>query len=309
MLTSKGDLCAAELAFFCPALIISIFILFRHGFNKQLGWMYLAVLSLLRIIGASAILYSETQNDTSAGLLETAAITSAVGTAPLLLATMGFLQRINQGMSPKGVPLLVFRPIHLASLAGLVLAIIGGTDMDSTNASTIQTGRHLLEAASIVFLFMYIALAAIALLNVRNSRFVLPEETWLMRAIIIALPFLLVRIAYTVAVGFSNPGSLFWFDDVNVFVSAFMQFLMEAIVVCIYISAGLVTPRAQKPLAGSNRRDVEEGGYRAPAEQDHHVPKYEQQGQRPRYQAPQQERSLGDYRPSKLIMDAIRSRQ
>ena len=76
MLNAKGDLSAVELAFFAPAFCIALFVLFRHGFNKQLGWLYVCLLSILRIVGAAATLYSQTKNDYSDGILETAAITS-----------------------------------------------------------------------------------------------------------------------------------------------------------------------------------------------------------------------------------------
>ncbi|KAK5124543.1 hypothetical protein LTR85_001760 [Meristemomyces frigidus] len=310
MLNPKGDLAAVEVAFFAPAICIAIFVVFRHGFAKNLGWLYLVVLSLLRIIGASCTLYMESQNNYSAGLLETAAITSAVGTAPLLLALMGFLERIHAGMEHKGLSAMAFRPIHLAALAGLIIAIIGGVDEGHTDASDIKTGKELMEAASIVFLAIYLGLAAITIWSVINIRWVLTAEKKLLQAGLLALPFLLVRLIYTVAAAFSTTGGVFYFRDVNVYVQAFMQFMMEAIVVSIFIFAGLLTPKMVKHELVEGSKDIESmpmDNLDGPTQESGRMPRREQQ-QAPRAQQ-QQQRSLGEYRPSRLIMSAITHRQ
>lgn len=313
MLQPHGDLAAAQVAFFAPALLLSAFIVLRHGLSRKLGWFYLVLLSILRLVGAACTIYMEVKNDYSPGLLTTAAITSAVGTAPLLLALMGFLERINEGMEHKGFSLMIFRPIHLTSLAALIIAIIGGINESDSSASDQKTGKELMEAASILFLAIYLGLAGIALRTVCNVRWVLPNEKKLLQACVIALPFLLVRTAYSVCAGFSSPGSTFYFRDVNVYVQAFMQFLMEAIVVCIFIFAGLMTPKMETREILDGSKDVE--GHRmeilsGPTQESGREPRGERQASRPQMQPPrhqqeQQQRNLGDYRPSRLIMNAI----
>jgi hypothetical protein len=303
-LNGKGGLAVAEVVFFAPALVVSSFVVFRHGFARQLGWFYLVVLSLLRIIGASCLLYSETQNNTSTGLEETIFITSAVGTAPLLLALLGFLDRVHEGMKANNtnVNMLIFRALHLLSLVGLILAIVGGTDRTDSSSSDRSTGRSLSEAASILFLAMYLGLAVIAIITQRRIASVNDSERKLVWAGVAALPFLLVRIIYTVAVSFSPHGSVFYFLTVDVYISAFMQFLMEALVVAIFIAAGLATPKkAQQPT--QRIRDTELGrNEQQPQQYEREEGRYEQQS---KYQQP---RNLMDYRPSKLIRNALSGR-
>ncbi|KAK0825627.1 hypothetical protein LTR73_006781 [Friedmanniomyces endolithicus] len=295
MLGPKGDLAAAELAFFAPALLIGLYIVFRHGFTRQMGWVYIVILSILRIVGASATLNMAATNIASTALLETAAITSAVGTAPLLLALMGFLERINTGMEHKGVSRLAFRLLHLVSLAALVVAIIGGIDRMDSNASQVSTGQKLSETASMLFLGVYLALAGIALFGVANVRWILAGEKVLMRACVLAIPVLAVRIAYSIASAFANAGSVFYFGSVN------------AIVLVLFIVAGLMTPKMEKHQLYQGSRDVEgqkvemisgptqESGYAAPSYQ-----------QGARSQTP---RSIGDYMPSRLIYNAVRGQK
>ena len=301
----KGGLAIAEIVFFAPALILSLFIVFRHGFTRQMGWVYLVLLSLLRLVGSGALLYSQSNNDQSVALLTTIYITNAVGTAPLLLALLGFLARVHDGMKAQAtnLPDLVFRGISLLAIVGLALAIVGGIDVSdrSASASKLKTGHDLARAGSCIFLVIYLTLAAITILTFTRKSSVLTGERKLVDAGVAALPFLLVRIVYAVIVSFTtDPNSDFYAASVNVYISAFMQFLMEAIVVVIFVTAGLMTPKRQKVATP----DVElnssyAGGYAG-------VPTTDMPSQQRAYNKPQ--RSLGDYRPSRLIKDAISGR-
>lgn len=310
-LPPKGDLAAAEIAFYSPAFLIALFVVIRHGFNRQLGWFYLVVLSIVRIVGSAATLYIDVNNDYSPGLIETASITSAVGTAPLLMALMGFLQRIHQGMERKGLSINIFRPLGLASLVALIIAIVGGVDEShTTNPNDLSTGKDLMEAAAVVFLCVYLALSGIAIWTIDHRRYVRADEKNLMLACAVALPFLLVRIIYTVVSAFSNQGSAFYFRNANVYIQAFMLFLMEAIIICAYFFAGLTTPKMeQMGMLQEVSKDVEGQrfgmGDTAPRQE------YGRAADRHHRSAPrqQQQRSIGDYRPSRLIMNAIRDRQ
>jgi hypothetical protein len=303
MLAPKGDLAAAELAFFSPAFLLGTYIVIKH---RSMAWFYIVTLSILRIVGSSATLYMDVNDKFTASLIETASITSAVGTAPLLLALMGFLERINHGMGRKGLPKKAFHLLHLLSLAALAIAIVGGTKIQYSDHDTYETGRDLLKAASLIFLAIFISLAAITLRCGLNKTHILSNEFNLMRACIIASVFILVRIVYTVCTSWANQGSIFYFGNVNVYVQAFMQFLMEALAVIIFVIAGIMTPMAAKHEPLDGRVDVESG----PKEVEMiSGPTRPIAGNAPRQQ-PQSRpaRSIGDYRPSRLIRDAIRSR-
>ncbi|KAK5129409.1 hypothetical protein LTR08_003296 [Meristemomyces frigidus] len=285
MLDVHGDLSAVEIAFFSPALCIAVFVVFRHGFKKNLGWIYLVTLSILRIVGGACTLYMEDTGKVSDGLLETAAITSAIGTAPLLLVTMGALERIHEGMEHKQASIMGFRILHLTSLAAFILAIIGGMGVSDSDPSKAKNGKTELEAAAVLFFCIYLGLVGYTIIAMRNTKWVLMSERKLLQACTFALPFLLVRVIYTVIVAFSDKGSIFYFEDVNIWVKAFMQFTMEAFVVSLFIFAGLMTPKVErKPeLPRSNQNQTQQ-----------------------RSQQRSNQRSLGDYRPSRLIGNALR---
>ena len=262
-LLPKGDLAAAELAFFGVAFVVSIAVNIRHGFGRSSGWLYLVVLSILRIIGAAAVIYSETKNDYTQSLIEVAAITSSIGLAPLLLALSGIIARVNNGMSSRGLNTTIFRVIQLVGVAALVLAIVGGVKViggaSDPHSSSTKTGQHLMEASYILFLALYIFVAGVTILTSTRRGDMLPGEHTLLYAGLAALPFILVRALFGVLVAFAKPGGTFYIEDVNVYCEAFMQFLMEAITVTIFAIAGLMTPKLKDMVRqdGAQGKDVE----------------------------------------------------
>ncbi|KXT13184.1 hypothetical protein AC579_7909 [Pseudocercospora musae] len=254
-LDSRGDLAIAEIVFYSPAFLISVGICFKQGFAKNLGWFYIVLISIFRLIGSSCTLYMETQNNYSSGLIETAAITSSIGTAPLLLALLGFLERVNGNMDFKSLSKRVFTPIHLVALVALVLGIVGGAyRSDSDN---VATGAVCMKAASILYLLVLLALAVLAGLTAFRIGHVPHTETKMLYASLFVVPFLLVQVIYTVTSSFGGPGSVFYSKKPNVLVEAFMMFLMEAIIVSAYIIAGLTTPKQVAAQRGQGMTDVE----------------------------------------------------
>lgn len=89
----------------------------------------------------------------------------------------------------------------------------------------------------------------------------------------LSLPFLLVRIVYTVALSLGHKGSPIYFLSVNIYIQALMKFLMEAIVVCLYLYGGFATPRVQPTLEGEMR----EGGVKGVDEVQVHGEQMEMQ--------------------------------
>lgn len=79
-----------------------------------------------------------------------------------------------------------------------------------------------------------------------------------------------------------------------------MQFAMEAIAVVIYSWAGLIVPKAQPVNTGDAIKDIEEQKIADEPETGF--------GRQQRVPRQQPQRSIGDYRPSRLIRNAINNR-
>jgi hypothetical protein len=191
-LTSRQVLDVVQLVYYGIAIPLIAAVLWKHGLARQISWLYLAILAILRIVGsATGIAAVSTPSE---GLIEASLICTSVGISPLLLSSLGILSRVNEGMKGQGVGKRYEQLIHIPILIGLILGIIAGTKEFSSNASTRSDGYSMLKGAVILFLVGLIAITFVALQTFTRSQHILDGEMRLLWAGIIALPFLLVRI-------------------------------------------------------------------------------------------------------------------
>lgn len=52
MVNTSEAIAYAELGVYIPIFILTAIVVIRHGFQKQLGWIYLAVFCIIRVAGA-----------------------------------------------------------------------------------------------------------------------------------------------------------------------------------------------------------------------------------------------------------------
>jgi hypothetical protein len=93
MAITAEHIAIAELVIYIPVTLLAIFVVFRHGFHKQLGWIYLCIFGVIRIAGAIMEVLS-TKNPDNDNDKEWAIILQSVGLSPLLLSTLGLLKRM-----------------------------------------------------------------------------------------------------------------------------------------------------------------------------------------------------------------------
>ena len=137
-----------------------------------------------------------------------------------------------------------FRAVQLVITIGLILSIVGGTNsISSTGAYKTQTTS---KAGVVLFIIAYVALVLITALTTLNLSSAEAGEKRLDFAIILALPFILVRLAYSALAVFSHHHE-FKVVGGSVAIQAIMSVLMEFIVVFIYLLIGLKTEA--KPVA------------------------------------------------------------
>lgn len=92
MIKARGWVSVVELIVYIPAILLSIVVCSRHGFNRSSGWIYTLILCIVRIAGAICQLMS--YHDHSTGLITAVIIIDSIGLSPLLLATLGLLSRL-----------------------------------------------------------------------------------------------------------------------------------------------------------------------------------------------------------------------
>ena len=112
--TEKG-IAIAELIVYISISLATLLVVLRHGFHRQLGWIYLFIFSGVRIAGAVMEILSETHPDNTTDL-EWAIILQSVGLSPLLLSSLGLLKRVYVKSSDVLVALTPSKNSHLIVL-------------------------------------------------------------------------------------------------------------------------------------------------------------------------------------------------
>jgi hypothetical protein len=256
-LSSRTILNIVELVYYGPALLLALWIINKHGMGRQSGWIYLAILAVVRIVGAATGIAAN--SNPSQGLIETSDIAYSVGLSPLFLAWLGVIKRVNEGMHVHSIPPRLINLVHLPIIAGLILGIIGGMKLFDTNPASVNTGITYTKIAIILFILTLIALAAITAFTLMRIRHVMDGEKRLVFACLAVIPFLLVRIIYSIIVDFDRSSTIFSFLSTRtaaVVVQGVMSVAMEFIVVLIFLTAGFVTPAIPRSMVQSQQNET-----------------------------------------------------
>ena len=150
----------------------------------------------------------------------------------------------GRGLQPR-----IFRLLFVPSVVALILAIVGGVDQFSSKPSDQSTGKTLTRAAIIIFVIVFIIQSGIAVLSFFNYRVISHGETRLLIAIACSIPFLAVRLLYSLLSVFVTSSKTFSLTEGSVIVEGFMAVFEEFMVVILYLSAGLATQQlVRQPL-------------------------------------------------------------
>ncbi|CCM06400.1 uncharacterized protein FIBRA_08660 [Fibroporia radiculosa] len=203
-LDDRGIISVAEIIVYSPILVWSIALTVRHGFTRRAGWVFLVLLALIRIVGGITHIASEV-SPTNTTLQIVYSILETSGVSPLLLATLGFLQTVCQN-SLDDHPLIKrgLRLMGLLCTVALILAIVGGVkEGEATTESTLTSGQSLRHIAVILFGILYGLIFFVHVFCWSNRDTILRYRRTLLAGISAALPFLAIRVAYTVLSGFA----------------------------------------------------------------------------------------------------------
>lgn len=251
-----------KLVIYTSYLFASIYVCTRMGFMKGSGWIYLSIFCTLRIIGASAQLASIGNHSTTTYTI--AAVCDAIGITPLLLASLGIISRAYYSMlnSPwKGMlfSMTILRIPQLITTVAGILCIVGATSastiQDFTKESTVHIGVILYIVSYVILLILTITACALYL----KSR---SGEKALVLAVLAALPFLLIRLLYSLIACFAHNASNFNFVTGSVAINLVMAVLEEIVVVAIYTITGIkqeVVPQEQQQASQAARMTYRAG--------------------------------------------------
>jgi len=250
--------------FYVPIFGISLALAFRHEFKQ--GWVFLCMFALTRIIGGAMMVAAELIQPVNVTLYIIAFILEATGLSPLLMATLGFLRAVGQNSAGNsGQSARVFRILHLVGMAGIALAIYGGSTANDTDPQKQSNSNMFRHIGTILFLILYLALAFLHVVYWFQIRTLIKHRRPLLIAISCALPFLGIRMLYAVLSTFSgslvvtsssttNTNSLSKFNmatgDWQIYLV--MSVMMEGIVAVIYTTAGAKLPLTEDATASKD---------------------------------------------------------
>ncbi|CAK7265617.1 hypothetical protein SEPCBS57363_001674 [Sporothrix epigloea] len=263
-LTIYNKISILQLAFFFPSLVVAGTLTYRHGFRRSSGWIYLVILSLMRIIGASMELATISSPDNTSIAIG-AQILQNIGLSPLILVLLGLISRSYLAMSENSRPSLpntrVLRLLQLVIVVGLLLSIVGGVNTGNQVAKELGNGSPIsykvaseskAGTALMVLGYALLVLSAMALLF-RIGNIPLGEKRLLI-AVFVALPFVFVRLLYSILSIFDTSNTNFHqfggSTDAGYYVLG-MCTAMEIITVIIFEAVGLTLPYVPHNERGS----------------------------------------------------------
>ena len=132
-----------------------------------------------------------------------------------------------------------------------------------------MNGQDLRHDAIIIFVVMFFVQVIITVYTLSNTRAISSGEMRLLIAVICSIPFLLVRLIYSILSSFNINPSSFNLVNGNVHVQGFVAVMEEFVVVILYLAAGLTAaklPRAdmqpkEHPRVSRITSDNQENGY------------------------------------------------
>ena len=84
----------AEIIFFCPAFFVSLYVCWRQGFGRQAGWIFLAVLSAIRVAGSACNVAAREGASDATGLMIASAVLNGIGLSFMITAVLRILERV-----------------------------------------------------------------------------------------------------------------------------------------------------------------------------------------------------------------------
>lgn len=136
----------------------------------------------------------------------------------------------------------IIQVAQLPALIALILCIIGGTDTADGNPADLSSGQTKIKVGIIMFLCIYILLFGLVVITIKDVGKAPSGEKRIYWAVALALPWLAVRVLYSILAAFTN-SSTFSITGNHPLVQLFMATIEEFIIVCIYTLAGLTVSR------------------------------------------------------------------
>lgn len=114
--------------------------------------------------------------------------------------------------------------------------------MESDSASKRSSGHKFSQAGIIIFLVVFIVYVGLCLLTTKAIHSVADRDKRMLYAVILALPFIFVRILYSMLAVFLTNQTTFALVNGSAIAQLCMATIEEMIVVVVYLGVGITAP-------------------------------------------------------------------
>jgi len=208
MFDTTGKIAIAQIAFFLAALLPAQYMLFKHRKYGFLGWLFICLFCIIRIVGAAIIIHDESGNHP---ISEAGLIISSIAIAPLIISIGGIAHESCGSIEHYRPILFGWIPdiiVHMTTMGAIAILVVGYVKFEGSNLSPsdIKTGIDLVRAGGIILIAIWAMISAIVMTSYLYPR-TLRGEKQLAAGLTVALVALIVRILYTVLSSFINTPS------------------------------------------------------------------------------------------------------
>jgi len=231
------------------ALIFLFLSIMNIVYHRDTAWIFIAIFCLFKTVGSAMTLNLNLHPSKSVGLIVAAKIFSSIALSPLLAAAIAFTTTATRAPTePPRIMRALLLVAHILVTIAPALGTIGGVKSAPKNGVPPDPKKYetFTHASALVFLATWIVLSvAVALLLALNTG-LRGGARRLVTALAVSLPFLLVRVAFSIITAFRVKAAT------KVGTQAVMGLLMEVTVVSVLTATGVGIHRFGRG-GGSNR--------------------------------------------------------
>jgi hypothetical protein len=200
----------------------------------------------------------------SATVYSTSILFSMIGVPTLLLTTFGLLNRVYLNLAKNYPTRIKARYFSLLQFPFQVAIVIIAKGASNSTADISNSALYHPQIWTKVGIMLCVAgffvMAILTFAMVRRQEHTTPTEHRLLHTIIRSLPFLFIRLMYTILVTFMDR-NVFRSYGGNVLVIGLMAILPEMIVVIIYMVEGFTLPKLEKDKKKQKKCRRKKGGW------------------------------------------------
>jgi hypothetical protein len=257
-ITKRDIIFIVECIFYALASILSLFLCIRHccrGKRAQIPWIFLYLYCHVKVAEAALGLAAITSS--SVTVYSISILFSLVGVPTLLLTTMGLLNRtyINLAKTyPTRITPWVFGLMQIPFEAAIGICAKGASNSTADLSNTgIYRPQTWTKVGIMLCVAGYVIMATLTGTMLRRQSHAELEDKRLLHTVARTLPFLFIRLIYTILVTFLDR-NVFKSYNGNVLVVGLMSVLPEMIVVINYMVEGFRIERLPKDRKGKKSK-------------------------------------------------------